>query len=198
MRSGFRTALICLVIWAIVPAAALAKGGGYLYATVDGPGLDHPVRLTSRFLTETFIAHMEGARHNYSDINRRSSEAANLGPRFNLIYHLQGSAQFHVDFYPYAHGGPVAFAVAGQRIPNPGLADSDSQATYEVPAGWFSYRPRLIAQLQTQGLPSRQQATDTESPLPWLFALTGLAVSLGALLIRSRYSHPAPSLVVVP
>jgi hypothetical protein len=119
-----------------------------------------------------------------------------LGPRYELAYHLGFGHLLEVDLYPYAANGPLGHVAEGQfaRV----LAGT-SGADVRFPArpGWWRYSPELIHYLQ-EGLPQpAAPKAGEERPLAWLLALLGVliaaAIFIGPAAAAPDWSASSPT-----
>src|SRR6266508_2202608 len=138
MRKRALCAALVLVAGAAVPAVALAKGPSS--ASISGPGLDDPIRLTGDgedpgsalgALSEAagFAPAVFG--HRDPDPMRSQAPADELGPRYTVLYVMRGPdglRRIEQDVYPYAKPHPVTYMRPGQPVPAYGFR------TY---GGWF-------------------------------------------------------------
>jgi hypothetical protein len=176
------------VILLLIPFAriAMAKGPGLDHAVLEGPGIDRPISLTDRYpylLNRTVLTLAFGSPRD-RNIGREQPLSDDLGPRYHLAYYMVAGAPIVVDLYPYAAGGPLALASAGQAIAV-GVGHRDHEQRFEVNSGWYDFPPGLISGLRDQGLPSRAAAPGNGLRLPlWLLAL--VAPILGGQLIREH------------
>jgi hypothetical protein len=162
--------LVPALLLAVAPAA-LAKGANA--ATIKGPGLERPITLRGLGEpgTETELAKLSdqaglfAAMFGDTGAGQLSDRppSGDLGPRYTITYAVPGdSATFPVvqDLYPYAAGGPVTHAQAGQRL----------WGGQQVVGGWFRGPATLLRMLVSLGLPSRSPAGSpapaSAAPLP--------------------------------
>jgi hypothetical protein len=150
VRIAIAVALVALV----APAAALAKGPSE--ATIAGPGLAKPMRLTwpadGRSGSPMDVLVNGGGFFQVAfgtDRNRilRRAPTARLGRKYVVRYLIPRPSGpgdvVRQDLYPFATGGPVTYTPAGQRI----------FGTRHALGGWFRAAPRLTRVLVAAGLP---------------------------------------------
>jgi hypothetical protein len=149
---------VALVVPALLLAfapAALAKGANA--ATIEGPGLEHPITLRglgepgadTRLAKLADQAGLFAAMFGDTSAGQLSGvpPGGALGPRYTITYAVPGDGgAFPVvqDLYPYAAGGPVTHAQPGQRL----------WGGQQVVGGWFRGPASLLPMLVSLGLPS--------------------------------------------
>ena len=183
---------------ALLPAGAVAKGP--LEASLDGPGLDRPIRFGGwgeHALEPGGAPLMEFAEAagffpaafgQSSDSMLETKPKGELGPRYTATYDLgrgpDGDKDFVVqDVYPYAKPNPVTYVAPGQRF----------YGGMETRGGWFvalsPTAPPLDDVLVAAGLP-KTPPVGTDGPrLPSTIVSVVAALALGtvaALLVRRR------------
>jgi hypothetical protein len=178
-----RLGYACLVgLFVLVPATVLAKGPGLDHAELDGPGIGEPIRLQERYphrLDEAVLTAVFGSRHD-ADVGRPQSERRELGPRYELSFHMTFGKPVVVDLYPHAEGGPVAYAVPGQVVVVPS-GHSGKNAEFDVHPRWYDYRPGLVELLEEQGLPRRDEFQTKSMPASYLLPLGAGAAAIAVL-----------------
>jgi hypothetical protein len=184
----------CLVAFILaLPSTALAKGPGLDYAELDGPGIGEPIRLEERYphqLDEAVLTTVFGSRHD-SDVGRPQPERGDLGSRFELSFHMTFGKPVVLALYPYAEGGPVAYAAPGQVVVVP-AGYSGKNAEFDVHPGWHDSRPGLVEVLQQQGLPRENvvRASTLLGGSSWPLGVGVAAIALlGALTFWRKTLH---------
>lgn len=140
--------------------------------TVDGPGLTTPVTL--RAGTDPFV-------HLLSEVswlatrpgNAPSPDAANLGPKYQVVVRVDEHPDQTYDLYPLATGGPRVFRPAEQ--PN----------KTKTAAAWFYGRLSMPDTLRSVGVP----VVFPGGPVP----LTGGQGGGGPVAAGTVTTMPAPS-----
>jgi hypothetical protein len=168
-----------------LPGFGRAKGPGLDHAVLKGPGIEGPLRLTDHhpYMLNRSVLSLAFGSSRDRDISRDAPPSDDaLGPRYRIAYHMAAGRPILVDLYPYAAGGPLAFAPAGQALAV-GIGHSDKEQRFEVNPGWYDFPPRLVSQLRDQGLPSEAAARDGSWRVPgWFLVLAALA--LGGPLVQ--------------
>jgi hypothetical protein len=193
-------ALVVVLVACLLPSnAAQAKGPGLDYATLEGPSIGEPLQLADRYpylLNQAAMSHLFEAAHSPRFMPSRPVGAEELGPRYELAYHLAFGHPLEVDLYPYAANGPLGHVAEGQfaRVP---VGTSGADVRFPARPGWWSYPPGLINYLQREGLPQPAEAkAGEERPLSWLLALLGALIAFafctGRAAAASRSSQPCP------
>jgi hypothetical protein len=174
----------------LLSGVAFAKGPGLRHVTLDGPGIGHPVRVEEHYpdvlgilLDDAIGMHLFGSASR-KDIARHRAPIADLGPRFQLSYHM-GGKPVEIDFYPYADEGPLAYASRGQSVPVP-IGQTGEDYEFPVRAGWYDYRPAIGDLLQEEGLPTENEIDDGAASASVLMVAT-LFMSLTAALVGLRH-----------
>jgi hypothetical protein len=175
----------------LLPGVAFAKGPGLRHTTLDGPGIRHPIHLEEHYpdvlgilLDDAIGMHLFGSPSK-SDIARDRAPTADLGPRYQLGYHMVWGKPVEIDFYPYADGGPVAYASPRQSVPVP-IGHTGEDHEFPVHAGWYDYKPALVDLLQEEGLPTENEIDDGAGS-PSILFVAALIMSLTAALARLRH-----------
>jgi hypothetical protein len=179
----------------LLPGVAFAKGPGLRHVTLDGPGIGHVIHLEEHYpdvlgilLDDAIGMHLFGSASR-SDIARNRAPTANLGPRFQLGYHMVWGKPVGIDFYPYTDGGPVAYASPRQSVPVP-IGHTGEDYEFPVHAGWYDYKPALVDLLQEEGLPTENEIDDGAGSASILI-VAAVIMSLTAALagLRHRWRH---------
>ncbi len=171
---SLRLGLITMMLF-VLPGAASAKGPGLDHVVLDGPGIGDPIEVEKHYpylLDDAVFMHVFGSATS-RDIGRDRPGTLDLGPRFQLNYHMTFGEVIEIDFYPYSDKGPVAYAPSGQSVPVP-VGNSQEDAEFPVHSGWYDYRPGMITLLQKQGLPTTDEL-DRGTPR-WVFLAVGVAL----------------------
>jgi hypothetical protein len=184
-RLSYASVLALLLLLGL-PSAGMAKGPGLDRAVLEGPGIERPIVLRDRLpylLSETVLRLAFGSSRE-RDISRKHPRSDALGPRYRLAYHMAAGRPIVVELYPYAAGGPQAFAEPGQAM-RVGVGDDGKQVLFAVNSGWYDYPRRLVSDLGEQGLPSQSAVTGGGWPPPaWIAGL--VTVSWGGFLTLRR------------
>jgi hypothetical protein len=161
---------VVAVVSLVVPATAAAKGPSE--ATVSGPGLAAPLKITGNgeggysdlgILAEDGGFFPQAFGQSPSPLLR--SKPGELGPRYSVVYVVPpGSGTLKQDLYPYAQGGPVTYMAPGQHF--------WSQTTA---GGWYRGTSQLKAMLVKAGLPRTAPAAEASNGKP-----RGIVVGAGA------------------
>jgi hypothetical protein len=151
MKIALAVAVLCALA---LPAAALAKGP--TEASIRGPGLATPLRLTwpadgrSDSPMEALVNGAGIMQVVFGTQPRRilrRPPTARLGRRYVVRYLFprpSGPGDIvRQDLYPFAKGGPVTYTPPGQRI----------YGTRRALGGWFRASVRLRRALVAAGLP---------------------------------------------
>jgi hypothetical protein len=109
--------------------------------------------------------------------------AGDLGPRFQIAFSFEGRTAATEDLYPYAPGGPVAYA-----------ASSGSLVGHPFAAGWRQAQPAILEVFVSWGLPavpvmaaaSGAPATTNPGMMPAVAVGIGFVLVLVALAMRTR------------
>jgi hypothetical protein len=190
LQLGLIAILLCLF-----SGAASAKGPGLDHVMLDGPGIGQPVRIDKHFpyLLDDAISTLIYGSETRSHIGRERPQRDDLGPQFQLSYVMAFGEPIEVDFYPYADGGPVAYAIPGQAVVVP-VGRSGQRAKFPVHEGWYDYRPALVDLLQKQGLPRANEVGRGARPSVFFGAALVLAFALAycGSRVRRASSNRAP------
>ena len=185
--------LAVVLVAALVPAAALAKGASE--ATITGPGLEDPITLAGegqvggeqlmQLAEEAGFFPAVFATTPDPMLDRRP--AGTLGPRYSITYVMPGPdttpAELTQDLYPFATPSPVSYMKPGQQY----------FGTERTRGGWFVASNTLKSDLVAAGLPAAPPSGGGDSDVPWTLVgvLAGLAASAAiaawtALRVRRR------------
>lgn len=180
-RLGVVPFAIALLLAALVPAAALAKGASE--AEITGPGLEHPISLSGEGQPggEQLMQIAEAAGFfaatfgQVPDPMLDRKPSGNLGPRYRITYVMPGPNNelddIRQDLYPYASPAPVSYTPPGQPF----------FGTERTRGGWYvAATPFLKDALVAAGLPRTPPDATDGSPFPWRFV--GALVSVGLIL----------------
>ena len=186
--------LAILLVAALVPAAASAKGASE--ATIEGPGLDRPVRLARQDHRQLVqLAQDSGFFHGVfsqiPDPMLDEQPEGRLGPRFRISWAMPGPDgvidRIEQDLYPYATPSPVSYMEPGQRY----------FGTERTRGGWFVAPTGLKNDLVAVGLPRNAPVGGNGSDLPWtVIGVLGatafvLVLAVAAALHLRRRPGPA-------
>jgi hypothetical protein len=192
MKAPFLKVVSIAAFWLLLPGVAFAKGPGLQHVTLDGPGIGHPIQIEKRYpylLDDAISLHLFGSTST-RNVARERPRRTDLGPRFQLTYHMTWGKPVEIDLYPYTDQGPVAYAAPGQAVPIP-IGYSGEDYEFPVHAGWYDYRPALVDLLQESGLPTKGEidggAWGLASFLVVAALVIGPAVAVVALSGRRRH-----------
>ena len=186
--------LAVLLVCAVLAFATAAQAKGPSRATIEGPGLDKPIRLSGdsesnnataspfyRFVQEVgFFPAVFCCQEPNPMLSTRPKGV--LGPKYTIVYAVPGpeNKTYRVmqDLYPYASGGPLVHTAPGQRI----------FGTMQTSGGWFRAQPTLNERLISRGLPAKAPGASGLSGGAWAGISVGglLALALGAFFTRRR------------
>jgi hypothetical protein len=170
--------LFLLVVAALaLPATAFAKGPSE--ASITGPGLQKPIKISGTETEGSPIMDLAEASGFFPAAfgqtpNPMTSSApkGQLGPKYSLDYTVPGGGgetfSIHQDAYPYATPFSVAYMPSGQPI-----------FDMETKGGWFT-DTRLKEILVAHGLPKTASEATSGKSSPAGFFSTG---KLGALVL---------------
>jgi hypothetical protein len=109
---------------------------------------------------------------------RATTPTANLGPRYQITYSMDGRAITVQDLYPYADGGPVAYS-----------ATSGSVAGHAFGTGWRQARPDVLQELVSWGLPAQAPVIAPAPGAPTAIGLPAvLLIGLAAITLAFLFS----------
>ena len=138
---------------ALVFAAGAAAKGPSL-ATIAGPGLDSPVKISGigEGDTSTDLGLLVADGGFFPQVFGQSPSPllrklpVDLGPRYAVTYTVPGptTSTLQQELYPYASGGPVTYMAPNQRF-------WDTQRTL---GGWYRGTSQLKSMLVRAGLPA--------------------------------------------
>ena len=191
------TALTALLVLAVVPSLALAKGPSE--ATITGPGLDSTITVGpgepgAEMAPGAPVMELAEAAGFFPAIfGQEPSPMARkptgeLGPRYRIEYVVPGPSteadRIVQDVYPYAKR-PVTYMRPGQPL----------FETEETRGGWFVGSAELTRVLREAGVPESPPVVGGDASFPWriialLAALGALAVAMLGVRLRRR-SQPA-------
>jgi hypothetical protein len=175
-------------------------GGDILDATISGPGLGEPIRVSGTGLDFLEAGGVLGGK--CTRLSALQIEPDDLGPRYEAQYLVEFGpgaqlASVEQKLYPFVPGGPVTFTPPGQ-----GTRGSDG-APVELAWGWRQAPGELSEFLAEQGLPTETLAAPVTVPseervepaaaeIAWLIVglLAGM-LTLFALMIRRAVRGPA-------
>jgi hypothetical protein len=170
----------------LLPATAAAKGPSD--ATITGPGLSSPIKIsgggeggnTTLGQLVTYGGFFPQAFGQTPDPVLRARPTTALGPRYNVTYIVPGPSTdtLRQELYPYAAGGPLSYMEPGQPF--------WGQKTH---GGWFRGAPELKSTLIQAGLPKKAPATHQRVASARKLALgagAGVALAAGAFLLLRR------------
>jgi hypothetical protein len=185
MARRWRFVLITVASLVAMFQPALAKGP--IEATIEGPGLDAPIRLegheaASALSYETGFMKDEAWGYWPPPLEAEAPTAA-LGPRYLVKWlSLPGGVVVIEELYPHAEGGPLTYVPPGQSL---GFTQGYFEIFPETRGGWYRAPEALREVLFDLGVPEQ-----LSPPRPfWLPALALVAVvGAGAsfLLHRAR------------
>ncbi len=199
-----RTLLILAIAALALPATALAKGPSA--ASVTGPGLGKPIKITGTEDTGSPMMNFAEQAGFFPAVFGQTPDPmlpdrpkGDLGPRYTIDYTVPASDtqanHIRQELYPYARPSPITYMAPGQEI-----FDSTTRG------GWFQADPQLTKNLVVDGLPARPPATAAAAPrhsssnssffstgmLSWFGAVAVvLAAATGAVLYRRVHRRPA-------
>ena len=155
VRTGIVLLIAALGMSLVLAGAASAKGP--IAATITGPGLATPLKLSYRsavsrgamgtltmegkFFDQAFTGITGGG------VPAKRPAAGSLGPRFLVVYTvpgLNGNSFLRQRLYPYADAGAVTFMAKGQPF----------WGTNHTRGGWSRGSTKLAAALVAAGLPA--------------------------------------------
>lgn len=159
---GLKFGLV-MTLLLFLPVSAHAKGTGLDHVTLEGPGIGDLLLVEKGYpyvFDDAISTHVFGSETR-RDIGRDRPNRGDLGPRFELSYHMTFGEPIEIDLYPYTDRGPVAYATPGQSVLVP-VGNSGKNAKFPVKPGWYDYKPAIVDILREQGLPTMNE-TDQEA-----------------------------------
>ena len=156
MRVLNRILLLVAALGMSLVLAGAASAKGPIAATITGPGLDSPLKLSYRsieFRDAMAKLTQDGDffRQAFTSMAARSAAsrppAGRLGPRYLVVYTVpgpRGTSFLRQHLYPYAAAGAVTFMPKGQRF----------WGTERTRGGWSRGSRALADALVTAGLPA--------------------------------------------
>ena len=196
-----KTAAFLLVAALVLPSAALAKEP--TAATIEGPGLDRPLTISSplRHAGHSQLDRLAAASgvaaamfgHRTPDPMSRVRPEGRLGPRYAITYAVPGPDgrlyRLVQDAYPYATPHPLTYMAPGQSF----------FETFRTHGGWYIGGSGLKKVLREIGLPGEPPVEGGGAgPHTWLIALLAAAgaiciATIAASTLRRRRRSPAPA-----
>jgi hypothetical protein len=155
MRVLNRMLLLVAALGVSLMLAGSASAKGPIAATITGPGLASPLKLSyrsveSRDVMAKLTSDGDFFRQAFTSMparpGARRPPAGSLGPRYLVVYTVpgpRGNSLLRQHLYPYASAGAVTFMPRGQRF----------WGTYRTRGGWSRSSPALAATLVAAGLP---------------------------------------------
>lgn len=203
MKARFPKLVSITAFVVLLPGVAFAKGPGLRHVTLDGPGVDQPIHIEKEhypdvlgiLLDDAIGTHLFGSESR-TNTARDRPRRADLGPRFQLSYHMTWGRPVQIDFYPYTGEGPVAYASPGQSVSVP-IGHSGQDHEFPVHAGWYDYRPALVDLLHEEGLPTEEEIDDGAGSASSLMVAV-LVMGLTAALVGLRHRRRQRDALVVP
>jgi hypothetical protein len=169
----------------VLPATATAKGPSE--ATISGPGLASPLKITGNgeggWSTDLGILVEQGGffaqTFGQSPSPLLRSRPGGLGSKYTVVYVVSpGADTLRQDLYPYAQGGAVTYMAPGQRFWDQRTA-----------GGWHRGTSQLKTMLVKAGLPRTSPQPARSSGRTRGVAIgtgAGILLAAGALALLRR------------
>ena len=199
MKTLFLKVVSITAFWLLLSGVALAKGPGLKHVILDGPGIGRPIQIEKRYpylLDDAISIHLFGSPSR-RDVARERPQRTDLGPRFQLSYHMTWGKPVEIHLYPYTDRGPVAYAGPGQSVPIP-IGYSGQDHEFPVHAGWYDYRPALVDLLQESGLPTEGEIDGGAWGVASVFAIVALVIGPTMAVVALRFCWRQRDALAIP